>query len=323
MWMGYAAWKKSDGAAPTLGDDSDTESEGGHSITSSDGEQVQTEMARLRDEIEIIRRKAGNTFQPEPQPETSDNSSDEGCGLFGNKTQMTDAVNLLMNRLKEHEQIAVSDSAGQRPLPSHMAEPPSPKAAHPAFNSERLQEALRDHRSKVLDQLKSYKKETEWAMPANITERVDPHLLVQMFSPHPSAEKMAQAWIQEKQLERNHITHEIILLALVLDRSLMEDTGFVNSQTCEIVCRRVYALKKAFEAVKSTADWKQPKGAASSKWKSKVRWDIANEIDLRALVGETDSIPEVDRELQARLKDKALMSKWIETSTGSAKEEDD
>ena len=103
----------------------------------------------------------------------------------------------------------------------------------------------------------------------------------------------------------------------------MEDTGFVNSQTCEIVCRRIYALKKAFEQVKTAADWKQPKGAAASKWKSKVRWDLANEIDMRALMGETDAIPEGDRELQARLRDRALMNKWIDANQGSKNDQEE
>ena len=123
---------------------------------------------------------------------------------------------------------------------------------------------------------------------------------------------MAQRWIQDKQLERNHVAHEMLLLAMVLDRSLQEDSDYINSQTCEIVCRRIYALKKAFEQVRSSADWKQPKGAAASKWKSKVRWGLANEIDLRALSAEGESLPEVDKELQARLKDRALMSKYVD-----------
>ena len=55
----------------------------------------------------------------------------------------------------------------------------------------------------------------------------------------------------------------------------------------------------------------QPKGAAGSKWKSKVRWDLENEIDLRALSGEVEALPGVDKELQGRRKDRpSSRSTW-------------
>ena len=53
-----------------------------------------------------------------------------------------------------------------------------------------------------------------------------------------------------------------------------------------------------------------------------MRWDLANEIDLRALSGESDALPEVDKELQARLKDHALMNKYVESAALTAAEED-
>ena len=59
-------------------------------------------------------------------------------------------------------------------------------------------------------------------------------------------------------------------------------------------------------------DWRQPKGGAASKWKSKVRLNLANEIDVRALSASGDAIPIVDRELQSRLKDRAMMQKYVD-----------
>ena len=82
-------------------------------------------------------------------------------------------------------------------------------------------------------------------------------------------------------------------------------------------------MKKAFESVRNISDWRQPKGAAASKWKTKVRWDLANEIDLRALAAETESLPSVDWELQGRLKERALLTKYIEASPAAAATEDD
>eukprot|EP00972_Heterocapsa_arctica_P076194 11241308-Heterocapsa_arctica.AAC.1 len=78
------------------------------------------------------------------------------------------------------------------------------------------------------------------------------------------------------------------------------------------MCRRIYALKKAFENVKTANDWRQPKGAGAAKWKSKVRWDLANEIDIRALSGDVESLPGIDKELQGRLKERALLNKYVD-----------
>eukprot|EP00972_Heterocapsa_arctica_P038865 5726972-Heterocapsa_arctica.AAC.1 len=154
-------------------------------------------------------------------------------------------------------------------------------------------------------------------MPANLTEGAAPPFLMQIFSAHPSAAAMAQRWAQEKQLERNHVAREMILMCMVLDKSLMSDKDFVNSEGCEIISRRIYALKKAFEQVRTAGDWRQPRGAAASKWKSKVRWDLANEIDMRALSGEVESLPGVDKGLQTRLKESALLSKHVDQAVSS------
>ena len=185
-----------------------------------------------------------------------------------------------------------------------------------------MKDVLRDPREKVIDQLAAYKKDGDWHLPANVAERVAPGLLLQIFSQHTTATQMANRWIQDKQLERNHVAHEMLLLAMVLDRSLLEDKSYASSETCEIVCRRIYALKKAFELVKTASDWRQPKGAAASKWKSKVRWDLANEIDVRALSGDSEALPSVDRELQSRLKERALLNKYVENATSGTVEED-
>ena len=191
------------------------------------------------------------------------------------------------------------------------------------FEVARLKEALRDPRERVLGQLERYQKDAQWTLPGNLSEKVAPHLLLQIFSVYPSAAAMGNRWIQDKQLERNHVAHEMLLMCMVLDKSLLEDPNYANTESCEIICRRVYALKKAFEAVRTANDWRQPKGAQASKWKSKVRWDLANEIDMRALCAETESLPAVDRELQGRLKERALLSKYVDNSQTATVTEDD
>ena len=44
------------------------------------------------------------------------------------------------------------------------------------------------------------------------------------------------------------------------------------------------------------------------------RWDLCNEIDLRALAGMEETIPSVDQEIQKKLEKKALFNKWLTKS---------
>eukprot|EP00972_Heterocapsa_arctica_P047850 7057019-Heterocapsa_arctica.AAC.1 len=89
------------------------------------------------------------------------------------------------------------------------------------------------------------------------------------------------------------------------------------------MCRRIYALETAFENVRTTSDWRQPKGAAALRWKSKVRWDLANKIDVRAVWGDVESEPGIERELQYRLKERALLNKYVEQATAGGTSDED
>ncbi|CAK0873092.1 unnamed protein product, partial [Prorocentrum cordatum] len=64
-------------------------------------------------------------------------------------------------------------------------------------------------------------------------------------------------------------------------------------------------MGRAFEGANSLADWKQPRGAAASKWKSwkpKVRRGLANELGQRSIMdGEEPS----EKDLTQRLRQKA------------------
>ena len=75
------------------------------------------------------------------------------------------------------------------------------------------------------------------------------------------------------------------------------------------MCRRVYALWKAFEDVNNINDWKQPCGS-SGKWKSKVKWHLADEYDALALEGAELIIDEADDEVRKRMEKKTLFSRY-------------
>ena len=57
------------------------------------------------------------------------------------------------------------------------------------------------------------------------------------------------------------------------------------------------------------SDWQRPK-SHQGKWKSKVRWDLLNEYDVRGLERSQFDIPEADLEVQSRMQSKALFNKY-------------
>jgi hypothetical protein len=101
------------------------------------------------------------------------------------------------------------------------------------------------------------------------------------------------------------------MLCMLLDKCVMSQDDFINTEACEVLCRRLYALKRAFQNVQSQQDWKQPKGGAGSKWKTKVRWDLIGEIDVSAMNSNETLIPGVEKEIEARLSQKALLAKYL------------
>ena len=174
-----------------------------------------------------------------------------------------------------------------------------------------LRDALQDPKQRLLENLESLSGEINWKLPAGTDQRVAPNLLVKLYSKYGSACRFARSFIDEKQLERHHVGQEMMLHCMVLDRMIAAQPDFATTQGCEMVCRRIYGLKRAFADVHQQSDWKQPKGQA--KWRSKVRWDLANELDWRALEQDDEHLPEVERELQLRMRDKALAQRYLDT----------
>lgn len=61
------------------------------------------------------------------------------------------------------------------------------------------------------------------------------------------------------------------MLAMVMDKMISTIPDFLKMEGCEIIARRIYALRRAF---KCADDWRQPQGAKASQWKPKVRWVV-------------------------------------------------
>ena len=102
-----------------------------------------------------------------------------------------------------------------------------------------------------------------------------------------------------------------------------QDTGdIINSEATEILCRRLHGLELAFAHVRRMADWKQPRGQSGAKWKSKVRWELCDQYDIRALDEDGLYIPGADEEVRSRLEKKALFKKYLEKAGETGQHEE-
>ena len=126
-------------------------------------------------------------------------------------------------------------------------------------------------------------------------------------------------FIAERELDSCHAAQEMLLLAMILDR-IIRDPGseMINSEATEILCRRLHGLELALH------DWKQPRGQQGQNWKTKVRWELCDQYDIRALDEDELYIIGADEEVRSRLEKKALFKKYFgkagEGSAGAAEQ---
>ena len=62
----------------------------------------------------------------------------------------------------------------------------------------------------------------------------------------------------------------------------------------------------------------------ANKWKSKVRWDLANELDWKSILDGEESLPGAEKDLMSSLQQKALIQKYLQKGGSDlVKEEED
>ena len=76
-------------------------------------------------------------------------------------------------------------------------------------------------------------------------------MLVKMYAEHGSASGFCDHWTSTEELHGNHVAKEMLMLCMILDKMLSSDTTFAMTEGCEIICARVYALRKAFQEVQT------------------------------------------------------------------------
>ena len=292
-----------------------------------------------------------------PSHGTGGSSSDLGSGSDGGgeiaEEALRPAVDAMIRRLGEYEKAIAADrhrASGPHGLLLDISSAPSsptaprPGAAEPSstratagsgassaagsvskewVDLSKLRDALDDPKAKLLSNLEKLSGEVEWKLPAGVTHRIAPGLLVKTYSRYGSFTRFGRAWVADKELERNHVAHEMVLHCMLLDKMILSSPEFPTSEGCEMICRRVYGIKRAFRDVKCAHDWKQPKGSGAAKWRSKVRWDLAAEIDWRALEEDDEDLPEIEHELQSRMKDKAILARYLAPGNNPVGEDED
>ena len=138
--------------------------------------------------------------------------------------------------------------------------------------------------------------------------------MAKLYRQGRTALREMEDYLRSKGLERCHTAAELPTLALVLDRlvTMSPESDVINMPALEAICRRMYGLTRAFEDVQRESDWQKPKNH-QGKWRSKVKWQLLEEYDVKALGQNECAVPEADEEVSQRLKQKALFAKHLGT----------
>ena len=219
------------------------------------------------------------------------------------------SVDRMMQRLLEHERINEVDQGHGSPVVQRARADGEEKGEKLAVQ---LLGSFGDVRERAMTKLKGYREMTDWQHAGKPLARCAPELIARIYQNGRTASEHVKTFIRGRELEGSHFAHELTLLGMTLDRAVREmPDDMLNYQSIEMLCRRIYAIEKAFEAVEKESDWKAPRNAGKT-WKSKVAYHMLDEIDLRSLMGgDKASIRGVDEEVRERLRDKALLAKAV------------
>ena len=190
---------------------------------------------------------------------------------------------------------------------------PDSKLSHVQSQIRRLEEEARSPKDAALAHLRRFSAQENFKIGGDARVRVAPDMIAKLYKNSRTAATELEEFIRVRGLEKCHAALEMPTLGLILDRLVVASPGveIVNLQAVEVICRKLYGLLKAFEDVKCEADWKQPKGAGSGKWKSKVKWQLLQEYDVKALESSDWAISGADQEVADRLQRRALFQKHL------------
>ena len=221
-----------------------------------------------------------------------------------------DAVSGLLERLDVHEK-AVEQGAGRPRVLQEREDRPAPSSGVAPLVAS-LEESFKDMRECVLNKLRGYREDVTWTLPAGARARVSPGMLARIYRSGRTYENYVSNLIKQRGLEGCHLASEWMMLAILIDRAVVEGgQDWINLKSTEMAMRRLYGIERALENVRSESDWKQPKGGFKG-WKTKVNFLVLNELD--PVKGSSEDVPieGVERELRERLAQKALLQKTLD-----------
>ena len=164
-----------------------------------------------------------------------------------------------------------------------------------------------------MEHLRRYAEKESFRIGGDTKVRIAPDMIAKLYRNGRTATRELEDFVHTRGLDRCHAAAEMPTLGLVLDRLVTFESSadIVNLSAVEVICRKLYGLLRAFEDVKCEADWKQPKGSGSGKWKTKVKWALLQEYDVQALESPDWAIPSADAEVSERLQRRALFNKHL------------
>ena len=212
-------------------------------------------------------------------------------------------------RLDVHEKTVEQDAGRPRVLQEREDRPAPSSDVAPLVVS--LEESFKDMRECVLNKLRGYREDVTWTLPAGARARVSPGMLARIYRSGRTYENYVSNLIKQRGLEGCHLASEWMMLAILIDRAVVEGgQDWINLKSTEMAMRRLYGIERALENVRSESDWKQPKGGFKG-WKTKVQYHVLEQIDVGGLDKDGIGIEAVDKEVRARLQEKALLSKAL------------
>ena len=301
--------------------------------------QSQTELAEKLNKLEKSTSEASSARHQDGASSSSSQASPRMApraeippAVYDKETeeQIQSGITSLLKRLEEHDDIVKTDAAtAGSSKPPTIVELSGSTAVVPATQSSGVKGIAQliaketvDTRAAMLEHLEKYADKPGWNL-AGTKERIAPWYLGRRYKTGRSAAVETRQFISERELDNCHAAQEMMLLAMILDRIIREPGDIINSEATEILCRRLHGLELAFAKVRKMSDWKQPRGQQGQKWRTKVRWELCDQYDIRALDEEELYIPGADEEVKNRLEKKALFNKYLNKATESTAQAED
>jgi hypothetical protein len=200
-------------------------------------------------------------------------------------------------------------------LDSSDSEPTSDEGSdQDAEQMTRLKELARNPREVLMKKLEANPNpKYAFRLPKNTKAHVARTLLAMFFaSPGGTVYKGFLEWAEKRGAKDHPEVLAALPFAKTADRMILEtpDRGLLESESIELIMRKVYGVMKRLDRVRVRGDWEKPSGSGNG-WVSKEDLSIQKEIDFLGPEEDGFTLEAVDTELGKRLKAKALIAKHL------------